>query len=84
MAIIDCTLNKFVLPGIPGFPNPGFGVVKPSGESATTSELAESNVLLAKMNQPNIIVENSTTTTIEYNIDFVFNGGTVLNISDRL
>lgn len=63
---IDCTLNKFTVPGFTGL-DPEFGTKKPNGESVSSRE-AHANIAMAlSLMRPHVVNESSTTTELEAN-----------------
>jgi len=69
MAVIDCTLSNFSVPGFVDV-NPPFGTKKPDGQSVLARE-ANINIMMPFLKQrPLSVVENSTTSEIQANTVF--------------
>jgi hypothetical protein len=69
MAVLDCTLITFKVPGLYDY-IPPFGTKKADGEGITTVEV-NTNVMMPFLRQrPMDVVENSSTSVIESNILF--------------
>jgi hypothetical protein len=69
MAVLDCTLTTFKVPGLYDY-TPPFGTKNPDGAGITTAEV-NTNIMMPLLRQrPMDVVENSSTSMIESNVLF--------------
>jgi hypothetical protein len=82
MAVLDCTLLTFKVPGLYDY-TPPFGTKNPDGEGITTTEV-NTNVMMPFLRQrPMAVTENSSTTQIESNVLFQLQtAGTTLTVGE--
>ncbi|QQO10103.1 hypothetical protein [Breznakiella homolactica] len=80
MAIIDLTLNNFLIPNFPSL-SPSFGTKKTKNDEGLSSVEIHHNIAMAFQRQrPVVVSENSETTEIGADATLVFNG-TVSEVS---
>jgi hypothetical protein len=82
MAVIDCSLSSFTVPGFSGLV-PAFGTKKPDGQPVSSREEAANIAMPFMRERPFTVTENSSTTPVQANSVFeIKTAGVTLSLSD--